>query len=369
MSKKILLIGGGTGGHICPLKPLAQELLKLNQEVHILTSDSDLDQKIINQTFSEYLTKNSRNFGKIHFHTIKTGKIRRYLSTKNIKDSFQIIKAIFFAKKFLKKYNFEVLFFKGGFVGFPILIATKLTNFSGKIFSHESDISVGTMTKFASKFATKTLQSFGNPNYPLFTTNKIPNNLKLDKIKAQITSPLNEDAKKEPNLKNKLPQIFITGGSQGAQFFNNLIKNNADFFNKNYQTIIITGPNKKIKNLENFTNIQQFEFINSQKLSEYLIKSDLIISRGGANSIFEILTNQKLSIIIPLPSAARNHQFLNAQYFAKKQLLNLIEQKKCTINSLEKLIKNTLKNSKIRENLNNLKIKSSEIEIAKIISN
>ena len=105
MKKKVLLIGGGTGGHIVPLRNLADELLAKNCLVEVIVSDSKLDKKITKENFAEF---------SVHF--FKTDKIRRYLSWRNISAPFKIIKSIFSAKKLLAEINPDVIFFKGGFV-------------------------------------------------------------------------------------------------------------------------------------------------------------------------------------------------------------------------------------------------------------
>lgn len=335
--KKILLIGGGTGGHIYPLKNLAEALLKKNFQVHILVSDSELDRKILNENFDSQ---------KIHFHFLKTGKIRRYLSFQNIKDSFQILKAIFWCRKFIKIHKFDYLFFKGGFVGFPILVASKFffPRFSGKIFSHESDISAGLLTRFSSYFADKIFYSFGKNSYPLFfSTNEF----------SQIK-------------KTKTPQILIFGGSQGANFINDLILQLSSTLLEKYKLLLVTGLNKSI--FLPHKNFEQFELLKAANLSKKIQESDLIISRGGANSLFEILEQKKKSIIIPLPSSARNHQMENAQYFEKQNLVKILKQNTQTSKKLIPLIQSVLQDELMQEKLRKSNIKNQAKKIAEAIS-
>jgi UDP-N-acetylglucosamine--N-acetylmuramyl-(pentapeptide) pyrophosphoryl-undecaprenol N-acetylglucosamine transferase len=114
MIKKVLLIGGGTGGHIFPLRNLIDELVKKGAEVELIVSDSDLDKKIV-----------AENFTNLPVHFFQAGKIRRYLSWKNFTDPFVIMKSCWKALQLLKEIHPDVIFFKGGFVGFPFLVAAK----------------------------------------------------------------------------------------------------------------------------------------------------------------------------------------------------------------------------------------------------
>lgn len=335
-TKKILLVGGGTGGHLFPLQNLTQSLLRENCEVHILVSDSLLDRKILADNFDvEHL----------HFHYLKTGKIRRYFSWQNFKDFFQIFRAIFWCRELLKTHQFDRIFLKGGFVGFPLLISAKLffPRFKGKIFSHESDISPGALTKFATRFSDQVFYSFGEESYPLFYSSK-----------SLITKP-----------QTVLPQILVLGGSQGAQFINDLIIKCQDKLLSKYKVIIISGINKKI-NLQH-KNFQQFEFLEASELAKKIKESDLVLSRGGANSLFEIIAAQKPSIIIPLPSAARNHQMKNAQYFETKNLVKVLEQNNYTKDQLLPLIETTLQDKPLKDDLAKSNIQNKAEEIAKII--
>ena len=105
MAKKILLIGGGTGGHILPLLPLITELKKLKTNVEIVVADAPLDRSIV-----------EKSFGKNTCHYFKTDKIRRYLSIRNVLAPFKIIASIFRAHTLLKEIKPNAIFFKGIFV-------------------------------------------------------------------------------------------------------------------------------------------------------------------------------------------------------------------------------------------------------------
>ena len=341
MTKKVLLIGGGTGGHIIPLKNLAEELRKKKCQVEIIVSDSPLDRQIAQENFS-------RDF---QVHYFQTDKIRRYFSWKNFFAPFKILKSIFSAKKLLAEIKPDVVFFKGGFVGFPFLMALIFSNFRGKIYGHESDIETGKLTKLLAQVADKVFYSFGEPPYPLFFSAENP-------------------AKKSPS--NKIPpdkgargfKLLVFGGSQGAQFINELIRDNLAELTKKFEVFLVTGIGKSIKTKIS-RNFQQVEMMSAAELSEKIKESDLIISRAGANSLFEIISAKKPSLIIPLPSAAKNHQEKNAQFFAKKGLCYVFHQNKN--HDFLKTLEICFADKKLRENLQKSTIQNSAKKIAREI--
>jgi UDP-N-acetylglucosamine--N-acetylmuramyl-(pentapeptide) pyrophosphoryl-undecaprenol N-acetylglucosamine transferase len=343
-TKKILLIGGGTGGHIFPLRNLIDELVKKGAEVELVVSDNTLDRKIV-----------AENFTDLPVHFFQAGKIRRYLSWKNLTDPFLIMQSCWKALQLLKEITPDVIFFKGGFVGFPFLVAAKaLFGFKGKIYSHESDISAGILTKLASQFSTQTFQSFGNNPMPLFYS---------PTIEKDRTPPLLSNSGDQSTNGNK---ILVFGGSQGAQFLNEMTMKCQDKLMKKYVMTLVAGVGKKTNIChDNFT---EYEFIPTAKLAQKIHESDLIIARGGANSLFEIISTKVPSIIIPLPSVARNHQLLNAQYFSEKNLCVLLEEKNTTPETFVDTIERTMNDESLKKSLQKTTIENKANEIAQILT-
>ncbi len=354
-SKKILLVGGGSGGHILPLYPLAQELIQKGHQVHVITSNSKLDTKIIQDNFSSL---------EIEHCEICTGKLRAYLSLQNISDGIKVLKAIKTAKKMLKEIQPDVIFFKGGFVGFPILKALKSQKNKPKIFLHESDISAGRLTKHFTSIANHIFLS-----YPSSTINHQPPTIPRSCTPLFWHDP--SITSKKANSENPLPQILIFGGSQGAQFLNNLILKNLETLTSKYNITLVTGTNnyhevkESIQSLQPTlnSNLQVHPSLPQAQLYKSIAQSDLVITRAGA-SIFQILHLKTPSILIPLPGSAREHQLHNAQYFKDQKLCHYIEQKNITNTSFLNQIEKTLHDTSIKQNLDQSHITSSEKEIA-----
>jgi len=302
-------------------------------DVHLVAADQALDRQIIRE-----------NFKGITAHFLRTGKIRRYLSWRNLTDPFAIVAGIIRAYRLLRKIRPDVIFFKGGFVGFPILIAARILKASeATIYTHESDISIGAMARFASRFAVRTFASFDG--WPLFY------------------SPVSESSARKK--KSPLPHLLIMGGSQGAEYINRSFELCHTELLKSLDVRIITGKEKKLKLTH--PHLEQHEFVPAQKLSEMMEEADVVVSRGGSNSLFEILSAKKPGIIIPLPSVARNHQWHNAKYFEKKGLCTVVRQEKKPLENLAETVQKALKNKSLHEKLVKANIKNKAHEIAQII--
>lgn len=320
--KTILLVGGGTGGHLFPLYPLAKILQQKEFEVHLIVNNSALDKKIINDKFLDIPTL------KIHF--LKTYKIDYHLSFRNLIAPFKILESLLKTKKLLKKIKPQVVFFKGGFVGFPVLIALKyLSRYSGKIYVHDSDITPGILTKFIGKNADQVFSNFGKNSTPLF----------------YWPAELNRVRTAESGLK-----ILVFGGSQGSQFLNHLIVQNLDSLTKNYQITLVSGSKNEIKTPH--ANFEVYNFMPQDNLIKALHEADLVICRSGA-SLFQVLAAHTKCIAVPLPASARNHQLHNAQYFSDKNLCYLLKQNSQTHDQLPLLIEKILADKKLTKTLEN----------------
>jgi UDP-N-acetylglucosamine--N-acetylmuramyl-(pentapeptide) pyrophosphoryl-undecaprenol N-acetylglucosamine transferase len=331
---KILLIGGGTGGHILPLAPLVRELRARKAEVELIVADAPLDRALAEQ-----------NFKNTSVHYFQAEKIRRYLSWKNFLAPFTILASIRRAHKVLKEIQPDAIFFKGGFVGFPFLVAARLKFRAITLFSHESDISAGVLTKLAKRFCHHTFESFGTPPRPLYFS---PDGKNIPTASPKKSDKLN---------------LLVLGGSLGAQRINKQVENNCHDICRSFNVLAITGRNKKITcNDENF---RQTELLPAAELAKELQNSDIVLSRAGANSLFEIIAAKKPSVIVPLPSAARDHQQENAKWFAKKGLCYVLEQSSKE-NLLEVLIK-TQNDNVMTKKLEESSLENSAHEIAKTI--
>jgi len=323
--KKIILTGGGTAGHIIPNLALVPALKQAGFQIHYIGSKGGMEEALVKEH-------------DIPFYGISSGKMRRYLSFKNITDIFRIAKGYFDALKILKKINPDLVFSKGGFVVVPVIAAAKTRRIRAVI--HESDRSVGLANKLAIPFASTVCCSFEE------TMAFIPNH------KAVYTgSPIRNElfhANKENGYRftgtdpNRKPILLITGGSTGAQAINATIYDALPELLEYFQIIHLCGKGKMGSAAAD--GYHAFEYI-SNEMADVLAISDLVISRAGANTIFELVALKKPNLLIPLGlSASRGDQILNASSFEAKGFSMVLSEDALTKETLVSAVQDLYKN-------------------------
>ncbi len=300
-------------------------------------------------------------FKDVKYYSIHVGKLRRYASLKNLTDFFNVFTGIKESYKLIKKIKPDIIFSKGGFVSFPVVVGGWLNRVP--VIIHESDISLGLANKLSFPFCTKILTTF----------DIVKNNKKIIHVGAVVREDLKKGIKSKGlafcNFKNNKPIILITGGSQGSKFINNIVRNNLNEITKKFNIIHLCGKNNIDKNINN-KNYKQYEFI-MKELPDLFACTDICVTRGGANTIFECLSVNIPMIIIPLgKDQSRGDQILNAIYFEKKGYCKLIYEKDFSSELLLREINYMYKNiDKIKNKIS----KSAEMgtieNIVKIIEN
>lgn len=341
--KKIVFTGGGSAGHIMPNVAIINELK--NYEIYYLGT-SGMEKDIITKL------KN------VKFIEIPSVKFVRSFTLKNMLIPFKLIKNINVCKKILKEIWPDIIFSKGGYVSIPVCLAGAKLKIP--TLTHESDITVGLANKLIAKKSKylccsfeETAQIFGKN--AIFTGSPIRNNI----MKG------NKDiVYKRHNITPTKPIILIVGGSLGARAINETIWNNIESLTQEYILIHIVGKNNINKDLNNTKNYYQLEFVHD--IENYFCASNIVISRAGSNTIFELLALSKPMILIPLPKdSSRGDQILNAENFEKNGFASLIYQENLNIFTLKNKIKQTLANSQFY--INRMKQASKDIGNKKIL--
>ncbi len=321
--KKIIFTGGGTGGHIMPNLAIIDNI-KDKYKIEYIGSIDGMEKDIVSKI--------------LPYHSITTCKLKRSLSISNLLIPFKLIKGTIEAKKILKQQKPDLVFSKGGYVSVPVVLACKSLKIP--VVSHESDYTLGLANKFTSKFSKAVCTSFED------TAKSLKNGVYTGSpIRNEILQGNANNIKKTLNFKNNLPNLLIIGGSLGSQNINNIIKNNAKEISKKFNIIHIAGKNNEIK-----SDIENYNVINfASNIQDYYATSDIVITRGGSNVLFELLALKKPMIIIPLEKGSRGDQVLNANIFeqsgfAKKLLENAIENNsKLLLKTLEEVYNNRQK--------------------------
>lgn len=366
---KILLAGGGTGGHVAPILAVVSEIKKMAEEKN--TQEPEFMLITPDEHFKELIERAG-----IKVRKIKAGKLRRYFDMKNLSDIFKIAFGIIQSIYHIWKFEPDVVFSKGGFASVPVVVASWMLGVP--IITHESDITPGLANKINSFFATKVLVSF-DETQKYFNINKTI--LTGNPIREDISMGIAQRAKKTFGISNDLPTLLVMGGSQGAKRVNEAILVALDDLLENFNIIHVCGKNnfnevkkraeeRKIGNIERY---KPFQFLFDEMKDAYAI-CDLIVSRAGANSIAEIIEVGRPSIIIPLSTAANGHQESNAKWLSDKGLARVIYENELSGGRLFKEIVNLYesekKNAGIAKNIieykKNMHLKPAEA-IAKTI--
>ncbi|PRR82814.1 undecaprenyldiphospho-muramoylpentapeptide beta-N-acetylglucosaminyltransferase [Clostridium vincentii] len=351
MSKyKIIMTGGGTAGHVTPNLALVPSLKKNGFEVSYIGSKDGIEKEII---------KNE----KIPYYEISSGKLRRYFDFKNISDPFKVLKGILDARKILSKEKPDIIFSKGGFVAVPVVIAASMKKIP--VICHESDITPGLANKIAAPFSDKVCVTFRE------SLQYIKGN------KGVLTgSPIREEIFKGSRLKGfdicgftgKKEVLFVMGGSLGSKVINDVIRENLDELINEWDIIHICGKGNIDNKFINVVGYLQFEYV-SEDLPHLMAVADYIVSRAGANSIFEFLALKKPTLLIPLSrKASRGDQILNANSFEKEGYSLVLEEEDISKESFIRKIKELKENKrKLIKNMSQGKDKVGNDAVVQVI--
>lgn len=347
---KIIFTGGGTGGHIFPIIAIAREIKRLsagrNLALFYLGPKDPFAKKLL---LKEGI--------KVRF--ILSGKLRRYLTLisffQNIFDiffkiPFGILQSLFY----IFFFNPDLIFSKGGYGSVPVIIAAKLLLVP--VFLHESDSVPGMANRFLANFSLEIFVSFANtPYFPKRKMILVGNPIRTDLIETNI-----HEAQAFFNLSGEKPVVLILGGSQGAQRINDRILEILPEFLKDFELIHQCGEKnfQQVKkeaevmiNLKTAKFYHLFPFLNEEELKKAYAVSDLIVSRAGSGSIFEIAAVGKPSMLIPLPESAQGHQIKNAYIFAQRGATIVLEEENFTARFFLERIRYLFDNPQLMERM------------------
>lgn len=305
--ERIVFTGGGTAGHIFPGLAVAQAL-PVNYEIIWLGSSNGMDAK-----FVSYLPR-------VRFIAIPSGKYRRYFSFLNFIDCFKIVISFFVSFFVLLKLKPVLLFSKGGFVSTPPCFAARILGIP--VITHECDVSPGLATKLNAKVANKILISY--PETSNFFVKKDKLIYSGNPVRSIFYKANGKSTSSFLGIEPKKPILLVLGGSLGASQINNLIYENIQDLLKHFFVIHQTGEAniEEAKNVlsglkENAECYKIYPFIN-EELPDLVYSSHIVVSRSGANTVWELATLGKPMVLIPLEhGSSRGDQVENANVFVK----------------------------------------------------
>lgn len=369
---KILLTGGGTGGHFYPVIAIAEEINKIAKENRLLRPEIFY---MSTEPYNEGLLFQNN----IQFEQASAGKVRRKSSPFNvILNFFDLFRTGLGVMKALWRIFViypDVVFGKGGYASFPALMAARILRIP--VVIHESDSIPGKVNAWAGKFARRIAVSY--PEAVEF----------FDKERTAYTgNPIRKDVEEALSVgaydffgfTEVVPTILILGGSQGSKFINETIMDSLPELVEKYQIIHQTGKNNEsiieetanvvLLNSEHKERYKSFAYLNVLNLRMAAGIANIIISRAGS-TIFEIALWGKPSIIVPIPEPTSHDQRSNAYAYARSGAAIVIEEKNLTsgvlLSEIERIMTSTFEKEKMSKSASAFARKDSAQLIAQEI--
>ncbi len=381
---KIVLTGGGSGGHTFPLIAVLRELKKIKEENNLPLEFIYLGP---NDFTLEYIKKEG-----IEVKTIITGKFRRSFSPidilNNILDIFKIIFGLFQTFVYLFLIMPDIVFAKGGYGSFPVIFISTL--FFIPFYLHESDSQPGLTNHLMARFAKLVFISFESrakifpPSKTKLVGNPVREELFYEEEEVDKAS-----LKRSLGLSEEYPLIAVLGGSLGAQHINDLILDSLPQLIEETEIIHQTGTTDFERVLRE-SEIVFKEIIGSEErktfyhpvpfieetimgkemfnLKDIYFLSDLIVARAGSGLIFEIARSGKPAILIPLPWSTKEHQIKNAYEYAKNGAAIVLEEKNLQPNIFSGLIFQILRDEKKKQEMSQAALNFAKPQAAQIIA-
>ena len=339
---KILMTGGGTAGHVTPNIALCPELKKQGFQISYVGTKNGIEKELIENE-------------NIDYYGIEAGKLRRYFSKENLRDISKIWRGFIESLKYIDLIEPDVVFSKGGFVSCPVVWAAWVKKVP--VIIHESDLTPGLANKLSMPFARKICYAFPKTSEYLPRKKSILTGIP---VREEILKGDRERGLNLCNFNTKKPIVLIIGGSLGAKAINEKVRLYLTHLLKEYQICHICGKNSLDFNLNGLEGYVQYEYVDNE-LKDLIAMSDIVVSRAGATTLFELLCLGKPSILVPLPKAvSRGDQILNATYFEKEGYSKILEEDKLEENELLTSLKEVLKNKDYYiENMRNSEIRNS----------
>lgn len=314
--QRIVLTGGGTAGHVTPNMALIPQLRSEGWDVQYIGTAEGIERELITGMAVPY-------------HVIAAGKLRRYLNVKNLTDPFRVVKGFWQAVQIIRRLRPTVVFSKGGFVSVPVVMAAWFNRVP--VVAHESDLTPGLANRLSAPFAARICVTFPE------TLSHVPAGkgvLTGSPVRRELLAGDRRKGLRFAGLEPGKPVIMVMGGSLGATHINHAIREALPDLLPEFQVAHICGKGKTDPSLSGRKGYRQFEYV-SDELADLMAASDLMVSRAGANFIFELLALRKPNLLIPLPKgASRGDQILNAKSFAKQGYSMVLPEEEMTVTSL-----------------------------------
>ncbi len=320
MSRKIVLTGGGTMGHVTPNLALLPHLLNKGYEVHYIGTENGVEAEKLQSTPG------------IIYHAVKSGKLRRYFDWKNFTDPFRVVAGAFQSARLMGKIKPDVCFSKGGFVAVPVVFGAWLHRIP--VVCHESDLTPGLANKLCAPFAKKVATTFPECAAALGAKAECVGT----PLRPELFAGDHQKGLRLLGFTGGKPVLLMMGGSLGAQAVNKALREALPELLKTFDVVHICGKGNLDGSLISTAGYAQLEFV-SAELPDIFAAADLVLSRAGSNALMEFQALARPLLLVPYPKgASRGDQILNAQSLEKRGLCRVLLQENMTADTLTKAL-------------------------------
>lgn len=349
---KIVLTGGGSGGHFYPL-------IAVTEQIHELVKERKLLEPKLYYIGPKPFDAPALLAMDIEHRPSAAGKLRRHGGIRNFFDIFKTGWGVIRATFQLFSIYPDIVFSKGGYAAFPTLFAARLLRIP--VIIHESDATPGIVNKWSSSFARWI--GVAHPDASKMFSPKVQDKLALvgNPIRKEIEHPANEGGHEFLKLDKTVPTIFVLGGSQGAETINNVILDSLPRLLEKYNVVHQVGKENlaEVKAIAKTTLLntrydnryRAFGLLNTLALRMVAGITDLVISRAGSGTIFEIASWGIPSVLIPIPENVSHDQTKNAFSYARSGAAVVLKQKNVTQHILEAEIDRIISDNSMRQEM------------------
>lgn len=338
---RIILSGGGTGGHIYPAISVANKIREKHPDAEILFigTERGMENNIV-----------PKEGYPIKFITVSY--LKRKFSWHNIRSAMMLLKGMFEAKKIIKDFKPDIVIGTGGFVCGPVVyVASKL---GIKTIIHEQNVFPGLTNRILDKHVDKIALSFEEAKQYFKSKDRLV--VTGNPIRSDFFDITEENAVSRYGSGLNIPLVLVVGGSGGASRINDaVIDILKEYKPRKFRIILVTGKKlyeQTVKNIEKQDLLEIHKIVSYINDMPYALKAcDLIVCSAGAITIAEITAVGKPAILIPKAYTAENHQQYNANAMADKGAAFVICEDELNGEVLNQKIEEILSNRKIRKSM------------------
>jgi len=346
LEKRLVVTGGGSGGHISTASAVISTLER-NYEINngnflYIGGDLGMANEKPGNSLEQKIFANE-SFNKKY---IRAGKLQRSFSVHGIFLLLRTFLGFIDSYKILKDFKPDIVLSTGGFVSVPVCLTAKILG--SKIYLHEQTAVVGLSNKIVSKYCEKIFVAFPSSkkyfqkDKTIHTGNLIRPEIFYKSGKGKTTEAL----KKMLVLQEDLPIVYISGGSLGSHTINRTVKEALPSLLQDFQIILQTGDNKEFGDYELLVKEKKklgpdlsdrffpVKYIGNEEIGFVLNNIDFFVGRSGANTVYEMGVLQIPSIFIPIPWVTHNEQEENAKILEKLGLAEILNEGELTPETL-----------------------------------